>query len=393
MRFIGRLAILFAMGVACSARADVRDDLQGINREIKEKRILLKRSAKVETKVSGELVQIEKSLKEKQDAIRNLSREMQRVERNIQGIAGELAAVQQDVTQRKLLINSRIRSLYKAGDISTVRMLFTAETFPQLIENIQFTKSVLAHDRLLVAEYTKKIDELNRLKVRMNSEAELKGKLKRDVEARTQEIEEEKQRKATYLQRVREDKKTHLASLKELQANARRLQAMIEKLEARSRKSYSKKPESGGGGDAGKGLPSIPDLGFAAQRGRLNYPARGSVLVRYGRHKHPEFNSYTVSNGLTIGAAQHADIRAVFDGQVIFADYFKGYGNMVIIDHGGGYFSLYGHASKIHKRVGANVARNETIAAVGDVDSADGAKLYFEIRYQGKPVDPSPWFH
>ncbi len=376
-----------------AARADVRDDLQGINREIKEKRNLLKKSTKVESKVSGELVQIEKSLKEKQDAIRNLQKDMLQVERNLLTILSDLISVQGEVNQRKEMINCRIRSLYKAGDISTVRMLFTAETFPQLIENIQFTKSVLAHDRQLVVKYSEKIAELNRLKARMNIEAAQKGKIKQDVEAKAQEVEEEKNRKATYLLRVREDKKIHLTSLKELQANARRLQIMIEKLDARSRKSYSKKPDSTTHVDSGKGLPTVPDMGLAAQKGRLNFPARGTIVTGFGRHKHPEFNSYTVSNGLMIGAAQNAEIHAVFDGQVIFSDYFKGYGNMIIIDHGGGYFSLYGHASKLLKKVGAHVVRNETIAAIGDVDSADGAKLYFEIRYQGKPVDPSPWFH
>jgi septal ring factor EnvC (AmiA/AmiB activator) len=95
---------------------------------------------------------------------------------------------------------------------------------------------------------------------------------------------------------------------------------------------------------------------------------------------------------ISIAAQNGTDIRSVFDGQVIFSDYFKGYGNMVIIDHGGGYFSLYGHASRLNKKVGAQVSRNEVIAGVGDVDSLRGSMLYFELRHQGKPVDPSPWF-
>jgi septal ring factor EnvC (AmiA/AmiB activator) len=371
----------------------VRDELQGLKREIKEKRILLKRSTKVETKVSSELLQIEKALKEKQDALTSLQHDMQKVERNLQSIALEVTRVQDEVAHRKQLINYRLRALYKAGDISTVRMLFTAESFPQLSENLQYTKSVLAHDRLLVAEYVRKLEELNALKVKMNTEVSRKGRIKKEVEEKTQEIEDEKNRKTTYLQKVREDKKGHLTSLKELQVNARRLQAMIEKLEARSRKSYSKKSDPSTGVDPGKGLPTVPDKGFSAQKGRLSFPARGDVTGKFGRHKHPEFNSFTVSNGLTIRASQGGDVLAVFDGQVIFADYFKGYGNMIIIDHGGGYFSLYGHASRITKKVGSSVARNEAIAVVGDVDSADGPKVYFEIRYQGKPVDPMPWFH
>jgi septal ring factor EnvC (AmiA/AmiB activator) len=120
-------------------------------------------------------------------------------------------------------------------------------------------------------------------------------------------------------------------------------------------------------------------------------PVRGNIVETFGKHKHPEFNSYTFSKGLSIAAGAGTEIKAIYDGSVIFADYFKGYGNMVIVDHGGGYFSLYAHASKITKKVGAEVVRNETLGTVGDLDSAKGPMLYFEIRYQGKPVDPAGW--
>ena len=123
----------------------------------------------------------------------------------------------------------------------------------------------------------------------------------------------------------------------------------------------------------------------------MSMPAKGELVGSFGRHKHPEFNSYTVSNGISIVAPTGAEIRSVYDGQVIFADYFKGYGNMVIVDHGGGYFSLYAHAAKIMKKVGASVGRNEVVASVGESDSTRGPMLYFEIRYQGKPIDPAAW--
>jgi septal ring factor EnvC (AmiA/AmiB activator) len=167
---------------------------------------------------------------------------------------------------------------------------------------------------------------------------------------------------------------------------------MMERLEANSRKGYtqkSSKKQSLGDHDP---LPPVADKGFSAQRGRLAIPVKGEILGQFGRHKHPEFNSFTVSNGISIAAPKGVEIRSVFDGQVIFADYFKGYGNMVIIDHGGGYFSLYGHASHINRKVGSQVGRNDVIASVGDVDSTRGSMLYFELRHQGKPIDPSPWF-
>jgi septal ring factor EnvC (AmiA/AmiB activator) len=164
---------------------------------------------------------------------------------------------------------------------------------------------------------------------------------------------------------------------------------MVEKLEAKNRKVHTAKGRKIVGEEAV--LPPVPDKGFGSQRGRLMMPAKGEIVGAFGRHKHPEFNAYTVSNGISIAASAGTDIRSVYAGQVIFADYFKGYGNMVIIDHGGGYFSLYAHAAKIMKKVGTQVARNEVVATVGDSDSPRGSMLYFEIRYQGKPVDPSAW--
>lgn len=120
-------------------------------------------------------------------------------------------------------------------------------------------------------------------------------------------------------------------------------------------------------------------------------PVKGEVIETFGKHKHPQFNSYTFTKGLVIAAPLGSEIRAIYEGTVIYAEYFKGYGNMVIIDHGGGYFSLYAYASRITKKVGSEVGKGEVVAAVGDVDSAKGPALYFEIRHQGKPVDPNGW--
>jgi septal ring factor EnvC (AmiA/AmiB activator) len=167
---------------------------------------------------------------------------------------------------------------------------------------------------------------------------------------------------------------------------------MIERLAALSRRKLSSRHDKPGTRvKPAPELPPVPDRGFASQRGRMSLPVRGEIIESFGRHKHPEFNSYTFSNGLSIAAGMGTEIRSIYDGNVIFADYLKGYGNMVIIDHGGGYISLYAHAGRILKKVGAEVGRNEAVATVGDMDSARGPMLYFEIRHEKKPVDPAGW--
>jgi septal ring factor EnvC (AmiA/AmiB activator) len=263
-------------------------------------------------------------------------------------------------------------------------------------ENLRYKRSILDNDRKLLPQYSDNLERLNQLKLSLEHDARRKEGIRRNMEEKKREIEQEKARKASYLGKVRQDKQQYLASLKELKANAGRLQSMIQRLEAKSRKAYSAKSRAkaaeGGKQASLPKTPAVPNQGLGAQRGRLSLPVRGTIVDRFGRHKHPDFDSFTVSNGISVAAPAGSAIRAVYDGEVIFADYFKGYGNMIIVDHGDGFFSLYAHASSVAKRVGAKVSKNEVLASVGDVDSTKGPMLYFEIRYQGRPVDPSPWF-
>ncbi|WP_243371214.1 peptidoglycan DD-metalloendopeptidase family protein [Geotalea sp. SG265] len=370
--------------------ADVKDDLQGINREISQKKSLLNKTKKTETRVSGELQQIEKNLQEKEANLLSLGRDLRGVENNLGRMRGQIATVEAETLRKKQQIDSRISALYKAGDAGNIRVFFSSGSFPQMMENLRYMKAVLENDRRLFTDYQAKMEQLRLLKGELEHDQANKEKIRNRIEAKKQEIEQEKKTKTGLLLKVREDKEGYITSLKKLQANARRLQAMVERLEARSRKGYTVRNNK-------KVLApdryvAVPDKGLGAQKGKLTLPVKGTITAQFGRQKHPQFNSYTVNNGISINAPVGTQIHAIYDGQVIFADYFKGYGNMVIVDHGGGFFSLYAHASSINKRVGATVAKNDVVASVGDSDSSNGAMLYFEIRYQGKPVDPSPWF-
>jgi septal ring factor EnvC (AmiA/AmiB activator) len=389
---ISLIVIVLVTGLAGLSIADVRDDLHGIKQEIREKKTELKKNKKLEKQVSGELSKIDQSLKQKEANLKALGNDLVKVERVLGKTGVEIVQATAAADKKRDQIRRRLVSLYKAGELGATRMFFSAESFPQMLENQRYMQAVLHGDQQLFAEYKSKIDQLKGLKNVLERDLAKKENIIASIASKKVEIEEEKAKKAAYLSKVRDKSKSQQASIKELEANARRLQAMMERLEANSRKSYTQKPSKKQALGEREPLPPVADKGFSAQRGRLAIPVKGDILAQFGRHKHPEFNSYTVNNGISIAAAKGTEIRSVFDGQVIFADYFKGYGNMVIIDHGGGYFSLYGHASRLNKKVGAQVARNEAIANVGDVDSSRGTMLYFELRHQGKPIDPAPWF-
>lgn len=390
MRLICILLLLVSASVAKGENP--RDELKGVKQEIKAKKQLLSRTRKVEAVVSTELREINKNLEEKESDLGRLDRDLKGVEYSLDRTGREIVRVSDEANRKKHEIERRLMSLYKAGELGALRMFFSAESFPQMAENIRYMRSILDNDKKIFTEYNQKIEELRKLKSDLERDAVKKERIKNGISAKKQEIEQEKNKKAAYLVKVRQDRSSYEKTLKELQANAARLQTMMERLDALSRRKLSSRHEKPGGKLKPLAeLPPVPDRGFASQKGHMSLPVRGEIVETYGKHKHPEFNSYTFSKGLSISSGNGADIKAIYEGSVIFADYFKGYGNMIIIDHGGGYFSLYAHAAKILKKVGAEVTRHETVATVGDTDSSKGPMLYFEIRHQGKPVDPAGW--
>lgn len=386
------MSLFLTFASSAAAAQNPKDELSGVKREIKAQKQLITKTRKVEADVSTELREILRTLKQKEYDLGRLSLDLRGVESRLERTGREILKVTAEANQKQTEIEHRLTSLYKAGELGALRMFFSAESFPQLAENIRYMKSILVNDKRIFDEYSQKIDQLKRLKTDLERDSVKKERIKIGIEQKRHEIEEEKSKKAAYLGKVRQDRKGYEASLKELQVNASRLQVMITRLEALSRRRLSSRHEQPGIRQKPLAeLPPVPDRGFASQRGRMNLPVRGEIVESYGKHKHPEFNSFTFSKGLSISATSGTEIKAIYEGTVIFADYFKGFGNMIILDHGGGYFSLYAHASRLAKKVGAEVSRHETIAMVGDVDSSKGSVLYFEIRHQGKPVDPAGW--
>ena len=138
-------------------------------------------------------------------------------------------------------------------------------------------------------------------------------------------------------------------------------------------------------------------FGFARQadrrsvQGALEWPARGKVFERFGRQRNPKFSTFTINNGLKIEAVAGTPVRAVFQGTVLFSQWFKGYGNLIILDHGNRVFTLYGNLKAPAVAVGDRIATGQPIAGVGESEEASSGHLYFEIRQDNKPEDPQKW--
>jgi len=132
-------------------------------------------------------------------------------------------------------------------------------------------------------------------------------------------------------------------------------------------------------------------VGLGTLRGRLPWPTEGRIVAGFGRQVHPRFGTETVRHGVDIEAEEGAIIRAVHSGAVLYRGWLRGYGNLIILDHGQGYYTLYAHASEVVVEEGERVKVGQGIARVGETGSVDGPRLYFEVRYQGRAEDPQVW--
>jgi septal ring factor EnvC (AmiA/AmiB activator) len=169
---------------------------------------------------------------------------------------------------------------------------------------------------------------------------------------------------------------------------AHRLEAFIAELKEKQRRMARVSP-SAPPRTAPRG--PVTGTGFAAWRGRLLWPADGKVVGGYGAQVHPRFGTKTFRNGIDIDVAEGTSIVAVYAGRVLHTGWFRGYGNLIIVDHGGEYYTLYAHVADVKVKEGDEISQGQVIGTVGDTGSLQGPRLYFEVRHEGKPQDPAQW--
>jgi len=279
----------------------------------------------------------------------------------------KVRALEASLAEARPVLRGRARALYKLGELSYVRLLLSVDRPADLFRGYRFVGTVARHDRERFAGFRRDLGGLETTRTELEQRTQQALELRAELERTRRELDGQRARKTALLTRIVERKETHAAYVDELRQAEERLTRFLGGLE---------------GVDAG-----VP---IAALRGDLPWPAEGTLRLGFGRRKHPRFDTYTPQNGWDLETRPDAVVVAVHEGQVAFADHFRGYGLMVILDHGGKYHSLYARLSTADVKVGQHVATGERIGAAGTIES-NGAGVYFEMRHQGRPEDPADW--
>jgi septal ring factor EnvC (AmiA/AmiB activator) len=267
-----------------------------------------------------------------------------------------------------------LMTLYKYGRFRFARFLLQARDLKSLAEENKRLTILAAAQNSVIQDYGRNLAELGRAALALADKEKETSLLLGRASAKKAELDREEEKARGLVTQIRADKQQYEKALGELARRAQELQTMIQRLQSQDF------------------APPFTPIPMAERKGRLTWPTRGKILQAFGVQVHPQFNTVTMNNGVEIEPpGGDLAVRAVHDGRVAFAEPFPAYGNLLIINHGDGYHSLYGHLSEFLVKSGDYVIGGQPVAIAGDTGSLLGVSVYFEIRHLTKPVDPLQW--
>jgi septal ring factor EnvC (AmiA/AmiB activator) len=344
---------------------------RAIQMQIRDQEGKLKEAKKAEAATLTALDSINRTLYEKRIALQELRVRLGETEKEIKAVSADIEVLNKKIDRHKKWMKRKLRSMSRNGQYGDlILILGSSENASDLMKRWRYLEVLAKHEREMIEDHRNDLealdareDHLKRLRDRLASEEEA-------VRKSEEGLARDKEQKQQILATVRQKRDAYEKMLKELQEASKKLQKLIE--EAEKRKKFASK-------------------GFRKLKGQLPWPLGGKVVVHYGSQKDPTFNTPVFRNGIYIAAKVGNKAKAVHGGRVEYADWFKGYGQLVIVNHGGGYHSLYANLSEIFLHEGDIIEDRIDIGRVGDSSVIDRPSLYFEIRYKGKPLDPEQW--
>ncbi len=369
--------------------------LQQTQKQLKEERERAAQARRREGAVLGALEQVGRRLADKR-------RQVVRIDARIRGVQAEVTALQRDIAtlegrraNQEALLARRLQAIYKVQTQGgAVPVLLSGDDPVNRAMAVRHLTSLAALDARLIQEYRETSEELADRKSRGDERRRELAKLRGEAGREQTEVDREAARRRVLLAKVRDERAYHERMVGELTEASRRLEAFIRELEAKQRQAREREARQRQAAKVAPPKAAAPSPAAVAPpgfRGRLPWPAAGRVAASFGAQVHPRFGTRTFRNGVDIEAGEGTAVEAVLAGQVVYTGWFKGYGNLIIIDHGNELLTLYAHVSEIHVKDGENVRQGQRIGAVGDTGSLSGPRLYFEVRYRGKPQDPEQW--
>ncbi len=373
---------LIAGGVA--AAAPTQDELRELRARISAMQKKLAAAEETKSEASD-------ALRESEQAISAANRELHELSRQSRASAARLAELRKTSQQtgsamrdQQDMLGRMLRQQYLQGQPEALRLVLSREDPNDMARQLHYLAHIARARAQLVDGLRANLREIDRLKDEITVEVAAIARITAEQKVQKKQLEQQKHARAEVLTRISREISTQQQQMRAMQANENRLTRLIDQL-AR----VVRKPATGGRTRI-ESVPSSKSDGspFSALRGLLSLPVRGELGSRFGG---PRADGGITWKGLFIAAKPGDEVRAVAGGRVVYADWLRGFGNLLIIDHGESYMTLYANAEALLRQVGDVIRGGEPVATVGNSGGNPESGLYFEMRHEGKPFDPLAW--
>lgn len=415
------ICLLSPLAAVADDRADTQRQIEQTQKDIAELKKTLSSIQEEKSGVQKQLKSTETQMSDLEKQVKALQDELEKSEKELQRLDEEKKKLQGARLEQQRLIAIQARAAYQSGRQEYLKLLLNQEhpekfsrtlTYYDYINRARleqlntFNETLRQLDNVeqdISSQKSQQLEQQNALEARRQALAEARkqrqealAKLNNDYSSGDKKLKDREQNQAelnkvlktieeTLARQAREAEEARQRALAEERERARRERELASRGQAPEKAPSKHADYSGPLVSSGAGFGGA----FDAARGKLPWPVNGRVLARFGSPRGDDPRA--TWDGVLIGASAGSTVRAVHGGRVVFADWLRGAGLLVILDHGGGYLSLYGHNQSLLKDAGDTVKAGDPIATVGASGGQNTPAVYFAIRHQGRPTDPSIW--
>lgn len=365
-----RMLVMIAAMLAAFASygANDKDKLKKVDSQIRQTRAVLAKQKAERDAVQTRLQKLDQAIGQLARQLNDLSQQRQQQQQQRQQLQTQISQLQDKARQQQQMLARELRAAYATGHDDFVKMLLNLQSAGDMERMLGYYQ-ILSNKRLQALKEIKATRaELSSSQQQLNSTLAQLAQLQQQAQERQQRLNDQKAERQKAVDELNQQIKSRSGKLEQLLADRQALDNLIKEAQRRAK--------------LAKGQSTLK-----GQQGKLQWPARGHVQRLFGRHR----AAGIAWKGVIIDASEGAKVHAIAGGTVVYADWVRGFGLLVAIQHGDGYLSLYGQNQALLKKVGDKVHQGEAIALVGRSGGQSEPGLYFEIRHRGRAVNPSKW--
>ena len=362
---------------------DLTNQLDSIQQQVNQQNAAKADAETVIGSVSEQLRQIEEQLRQATAELGTIKEQRVAVENDITLNERQLAEAQKRLEGRESVFYKRVRDIYINGRLSYLDVVIGSKDFSDFANRLEVLKRIIDSDITLINEIKKERADIEAHKQKLEADRAKLVELEKAALAKQAEIEQKKAERNVVLQKAQNDRATAMQAIEELNASSAQVSAMLKERQA-ARAAAAAAAAAAAQSSGGQGASD----NWVQGTGQLGWPVSGEITSPYGYRVHPIWGTTIYHSGIDIGVDEGTPVHAADGGVVVWSGWMGGSGYAVVIDHGNGLSTLYGHNSELAVDEGQSVAKGQVISYAGSTGNSTGPHVHFEVRVNGDPVDP-----